>query len=276
MPGNSNISWTDKSWNASTGCTKVGPECDNCYADELSLRLKAQGKKNYVNGFDYTEHPELLDWPLHIKKPSKIFVASMSDPFHHKATLQFQEALFGTMKLAHWHTFQMLTKRPGKMHDYFQLHEIPPNLWVGTSVGVKKSKWRIGWIREIKQASVRFLSIEPLLEPLDLIEADLQGINWVIVGGESGSHYRPMPWDEVRKIRDLCQKMGIAFFFKQGEGRYPGQNDKLDGREWKEFPTVISTVENQSVQETAISCVRTHEIGIRTHEMKEPEGKGIS
>lgn len=236
MPGKTKISWSDQSWNASTGCTTVGPECDHCYAAELTPRLQAMGQKRYANGFNYTEHPELLDWPLHVKKPSKIFVASMSDPFHEKASLAFQEALIGTIKLAHWHTFQMLTKRPQLMQQYFTSHEVPPNLWVGTSVGVKKSKWRMEWVKRITQAKVRFLSIEPLLEPLDLTEIELQGIDWVIVGGESGNNYRPMPWNEVRKIRDLCLHMGIAFFFKQGEGRYPGQNDKLDGQEWKQFP----------------------------------------
>lgn len=239
MPGDSNIGWTDKTWNPSTGCTPVDEDCWRCYAEDLALEMQAKGVKRYANGFKFTIHPDSLNWPLTVKVPSRIFVNSMSDLFHHQMPPAFLEAVVGTMKLASWHTFQVLTKRPVQMAEFFATHECPPNVYLGTSVGMAKAKWRIKALKKIKNCKVLFLSCEPILKPLEMTEEDLQGIQWVIAGAESGDRRRPFDINEARKLRDLCVKLGIPFFYKQGSSKYPGQNRVLDGRTWDEFPKVM-------------------------------------
>lgn len=237
MPGRSNIGWLygGYSWNPMTGCTEVGQECDHCYARVQAEKLQARGAKSYANGFRYTEHPDLLDFPLTVKTPSMFFVASMSDPFHEAASPDFTDHVVDVISRAAQHTFILLTKRPQIAEKYFASRPCPANLWPGTSVGVKASKWRIRHLQNI-DCEVRVLSVEPLLERLEFIPAELARIGWVIVGGESGEKFRPMPTGEPQRIRDLCGALNIPFFYKQSAGRFPGMNDELDGQKWKERP----------------------------------------
>ncbi len=288
MADKTGIEWTDATWNPTTGCDKVSPGCDNCYAMTLAPRLKAMGSPRYQNdgdpatsgpGFGFTMHPDALTQPLRWSRSRKVFVNSMSDLFHSDITIEFLADVFAVMVRAHWHTFQVLTKRPGRMRSILSspiwsealvnsAHwdtdldpETPaPNVWLGTSVeDQKRAEQRVPVLRDTP-AAVRFLSMEPLLGPVTFRWAKwhpmvnsnhldgLRGLDWVIVGGESGRGARPMHADWARTLRDECVEAGAAFHFKQW-----GSHDEhgtpmhkklagrlLDGRTWDEFPSVVA------------------------------------
>jgi protein gp37 len=239
MADKSAIEWTDATWNPVTGCTKISAGCDNCYAARFAERWRGTPGHPFEAGFDLTLRPNRLEQPLRWEKPRRIFVNSMSDLFHKDVPTYFIDDVFGIMDRAHWHQFQVLTKRPEIMQrhmeqQYGSSHVVPPNIWLGVSVEEAKVKRRIDVLR-MTPARVRFLSIEPLIGPLG--ELDLAGIHWVIVGGESGPGARPIHPDWVREIRDQCIAQNVPFFFKQWGGIRPKSNGcELDGREWNEMP----------------------------------------
>jgi len=235
VASNSKIEWTETTWNPVTGCSKVSSGCLNCYAERMAHRLHAMGNPNYRNGFDVTLHPHLLDAPLTWKRPRMIFVNSMSDLFHEEVPIEFIQAVFATMERAHWHTFQILTKRSRRLVELGDLLSWPPNVWMGVSVEDMDVTSRVDDLRSVG-AEVRFLSLEPLLGPLSALNLD--GIHWVIVGGESGPGARPMDPDWVVNIRDQCDAVGVPFFFKQWGGVFKKRNGRqLDGRTWDELPS---------------------------------------
>lgn len=230
----SHIEWTQVTWNPVTGCTKVSSGCKHCYAARMAKRLKGMGQHRYKNGFDVTLHDDLLEVPLSWNKPKMIFVNSMSDLFHEAVPLAFIEAVFDVIGEAHWHTFQVLTKRAERLVEVADQLHWPPNLWMGVSVESPRYLSRVRLLREVP-ASVRFLSLEPLLEPLPRLP--LAGIHWVIVGGESGPGARPMQPAWVRQIREQCAKRDIPFFFKQWGGVWKSRAGRvLDGQTWNEMP----------------------------------------
>ena len=206
------IEWTDRTWNPITGCTKFSAGCAHCYAEIMARRLKAMGNPKYGNGFQVTMHPEALTEPLLWKKPHNIFVCSMSDIFHKDVPFEFIDQIMQTIAQTPQHSYQILTKRAERMNEYFSTHFIPQNVWLGVTVETNNVKQRIDYLRNIP-ATVRFLSCEPLLENLG--EINLQNINWVIVGGESGNQARPMKEEWVLNIKEQVDKSGAAFFFKQ-------------------------------------------------------------
>ncbi len=206
------IEWTDKTWNPITGCTKQSPGCLHCYAETMSKRLKAMGLDKYSNGFVLTLHPENLTEPLKWTKAHNIFVCSMSDLFHKDVPNSFIDEIMDTIRKTPQHRYQILTKRAERMSEYFKKHPVPENVWLGVTVECSQTKYRIDCLRNIP-AKIRFLSCEPLLESLE--ELNLQGIEWVIVGGESGSLARPMKEEWVLEIKTQTENQGSAFFFKQ-------------------------------------------------------------
>lgn len=230
MSKTTKIEWTDKTWNPVTGCTKISAGCANCYAEVMSRRLCAMGQRKYRNEFKITTHDDTLMEPFNWKSPHIVFVCSMGDLFHEDVPFQFIDKVLTTMKATPQHTYQILTKRASEMAAYFADRIIPENVWVGVTVDVAISKERIDYLRNIK-ASIRFLSCEPLLE--DLGKIDLNNIDWVIVGGESGSKARPMKEKWVLSIKEQSDKLGIPFFFKQwGTWGCDGikRNKKLNGK----------------------------------------------
>lgn len=234
MSEKSAIEWTDSTWNPVTGCTKVSPGCKHCYAETFAERWRGIPDHPYEQGFDLRIWPERLDLPLSWKKPRIIFVNSMSDLFHEKVPLTFIRKVFRTMKKADWHTFQVLTKRAERLATVVPKLDWPSNVWIGVSVETTKYLYRIDMLRDIPGA-VRFLSLEPLLGPLD--QLNLTGIDWVIVGGESGPGARPLDPEWVRTIRDQCCDAGVPFFFKQWGGVQKKKAGRvLDGRTWDELP----------------------------------------
>lgn len=206
------IEWTDKTWNPITGCTKYSAGCLHCYAETMARRLKAMGLDKYRNGFHLTLHEENIQEPLTWKKSHNIFVCSMSDIFHRDVPDSFIEKIMDTIRQTPQHRYQILTKRAERMAEFFSMHEIPENVWLGVTVECSKTKYRIDCLRSIP-ASVHFLSCEPLLESLGTL--NLQGIEWVIVGGESGTQARPMHEDWVIEIKEQAEQQNTAFFFKQ-------------------------------------------------------------
>jgi protein gp37 len=239
MADATSIEWTDATWNPVTGCTKISPGCDHCYAERFSERFRGTHGHPFETGFDLTLRPERLEQPLQWQRPRMIFVNSMSDLFHKEIPKEFIGRVFDTMEAASWHTFQVLTKRSSLMRDFLRkrygTRRGPFHVWFGVSIedGTKTS--RIRHLREAP-AGVRFLSIEPLIGPIGKL--DLTGIDWVIVGGESGPGARPMKEEWVLDVRDQCQARGVAFFFKQWGGRTPRTGGRLlDGEEWSQFPT---------------------------------------
>lgn len=236
MANNSSIEWTESTWNPLTGCTKISPGCRHCYAERMALRLQAMGQPNYADGFKLTLHENALELPLRWKKPQTIFVNSMSDLFHKNVPVDFIQRMFGVMRRAHWHQFQILTKRADRLEQLDAQIEWPRNVWMGVSVEQKDYTFRIDHLRRTG-AAVKFLSLEPLLGPLPKLK--LRGIDWVIVGGESGPGARPMETDWVTDIRDQCHKAGVPFFFKQWGGVRKKQAGRtLDGRTWDEMPVM--------------------------------------
>ncbi|HEU0073514.1 MAG TPA: phage Gp37/Gp68 family protein [Dehalococcoidia bacterium] len=241
MSLNSHIEWTEATWNPVTGCTQVSPGCANCYAKTFAERFRGVPGHPYEMGFDLTLRPERLEQPLQWKKPQLIFVNSMSDLFHEDVPDHFVRQVFDTMEAAHWHRFQLLTKRPERLVSLAPTLKFPENLWVGVSVENQRWTSRIDELRKVP-AAIRFLSCEPLLGPL--AELNLSDIHWVIVGGESGHHARPMKADWAREIRSQCQEKGVPFFFKQWgahdeEGVRRGKSKTgrlLDDRTWDQLP----------------------------------------
>ena len=234
MGAKSTIEWTESTWNPVTGCTKISPGCDHCYAERLSLRLQAMGQPNYAKGFALTLQPQALELPLRWKTPQVIFVNSMSDLFHKDVPLEFIQRAFDVMKRAHWHRFQILTKRSVRLESISSKLDWQPNIWMGVSVENKDYMFRINHLRNTN-ARVKFLSIEPLLGPLP--DLNLNGIDWVIVGGESGPGARPMLKSWVLDIRDQCQSEGVPFFFKQWGGTNKKKSGRvLENRTWDEMP----------------------------------------
>ncbi len=228
------IEWTESTWNPVTGCDKVSPGCKNCYAERLAKRLKAMGQANYSNGFSLTLHEEALGLPLRWRRPRTIFVNSMSDLFHEKVPARFIHSLFRVMVEASHHRFQVLTKRSTRLRELAPELPWPPNVWMGVSVETDEQLWRIDDLRQTN-AAIRFLSLEPLLGPLHHL--DLDGIQWVIVGGESGPRARPIAREWVTEIRDRCTGAGVPFFFKQWGGIHKRESGRrLDGRTWNGIP----------------------------------------
>ncbi len=242
----SKIEWTEETWNPTTGCTKVSAGCKNCYAEVMATRLKAMSTPGYENGFEFSMMPERLEQPLKRKKSTKYFVNSMSDLFHEKMPDEFLNKIMGVIDLTPQHVYQILTKREDAMFKYFKNRRVPENIWLGVSVEDKKSGVpRIDKLRNI-DATIKFLSVEPLLE--DIGTVDLSGIDWVIVGGESGAKARPMKKEWASNIKKQCEEQNVAFFFKQwgtwgGDGvrRNKKVNGRiLEGKEWNEYPEMIA------------------------------------
>ncbi len=249
MAGKSAIEWTDATWNPVTGCTKISAGCDNCYAERFAERFRGVPGHPYEQGFDLTLRPERVNQPLAWRAPRMIFVNSMSDLFHKHVPFAFVDGVFDTMERARWHTFQLLTKRSSLMRKYvnarYKERLVPSHIWLGVSVedGTKLS--RVQHLRDT-HASIRFLSVEPLIGPVG--EIDLNGIHWVIVGGESGPNARPMKSEWAREVRDQCINAGVPFFFKQWGGLRPKSGGRrLDEREWNELPK-YSRRDEQSMQ----------------------------
>ena len=238
MADGSSIEWTDATWNPVTGCTKISRGCDNCYAERFAERFRGVSGHPYSSGFDLTLRPARLGQPLTWQASRMIFVNSMSDLFHKSIDDAFLDLVFDTMEQATWHIFQVLTKRSSRMRKYLRIRyseKAPPaHIWFGVSVEESSAKGRIEHLRSAP-AAVRFLSVEPMIGrigPLDLCK-----LHWVIVGGESGPHARPIEGDWVREVRDQCIASRVAFFFKQWGGLRPKSGGRdLDGVEWSEFP----------------------------------------
>lgn len=234
MASKSKIEWTETTWNPLSGCSKISTGCKFCYAERMASRLKAMGQPNYRNGFNLTLHEHVLSHPLNWKKSQIVFVNSMSDLFHEDVPLAFIEKVFNTMTMASWHVFQVLTKRAKRLYQMHPKIEWPSNVWMGVSVENQSNLERIDYLRATN-AKVKFLSLEPLLGALP--NMNLQGIDWVIVGGESGPGARPMKEEWVIDIKDQCQKAGVPFFFKQWGGVFKKRNGRfLQNRTWNEMP----------------------------------------
>jgi protein gp37 len=238
MATNSPIEWTDATWNPVTGCTKVSPGCKHCYAERMSKRLQAMGNKNYRNGFEVTLQPHMLELPVRWKGARRIFVNSMSDLFHEDVPLSYIQDVFSVMRRANWHQYQVLTKRSDRLLELSAELPWAPQIWMGVSVESADYVERIEHLRKTG-AFVKFLSVEPLLGPIPKLK--LHGIDWVIVGGESGPGARPMEEAWVKDIRNQCQKAGTAFFFKQWGGvQKKRARRELEGRTWDEMPELVT------------------------------------
>jgi protein gp37 len=234
MASKSSIEWTESTWNPLTGCNKISSGCKNCYAERMARRLTAMGVPSYANGFKLTLHPHLLRLPIQWPKPQMIFVNSMSDLFHEDVPLDFIQAVFVVMREASWHTFQVLTKRSDRLLELSPLIEWPSNVWMGVSVESPNYIPRVRHLQRTR-ARVKFLSLEPLLVPLPRLP--LKGIDWVIVGGESGPRSRPIKPEWVTQIRDQCIAKDVPFFFKQRGGVNKKRTGRvLAGRTWDEMP----------------------------------------
>ena len=236
MNPTTSIEWTESTWNPVRGCTKVSPGCKHCYAETFAERWRGIPGHPYEQGFDLRLVPEKLAEPLRWKSPRLIFVNSMSDLFHEDVPFSFIEQVFKAMERAHWHTFQVLTKRAERLAELADRLVWPPNVWQGVSVESERYLARVARLQTVP-AAVRFLSLEPLLGPLPSLP--LEGISWVIVGGESGHRHRPMDADWVRDIRGQCLRKGVSFFFKQWGGRTPKAHGRaLDGKTWSQMPAL--------------------------------------
>ena len=240
MSDKSAIEWTDATWNPVTGCTKITRGCDHCYAERFAERFRGVPGHPFENGFDLTLRPQRLSQPLSWKRPRMIFVNSMSDLFHKDIPEEFIDQVFATMEEAHQHVFQILTKRSSLMRDYlrrrYKCRPAPKHIWCGVSIEDNTATARI---RHLQQTPIpiRFLSIEPLLGPIEGL--DIEGIAWVIVGGESGPKARPMKPEWVIDIRDYCQQEKVPFFFKQWGGRTPKAGGRLlENAEYNAMPAL--------------------------------------
>ena len=236
MAQNSKIEWTESTWNPVTGCTKISAGCKNCYAERMALRLKAAGSPNYAKGFRVTLHEHALEIPLRWKQPRAIFVNSMSDLFHKDVPLDFISRIFDVMHRASHHRFQILTKRSHRLLELNSKLTWPENVWMGVTVENSECAFRIDHLRQTG-AAIKFISFEPLLGPIP--DINLKGIDWVIVGGESGPRARPMVPDWAIDMRDQCIAADVPFFFKQWGGVNKKQAGRLlDGRERNEMPRI--------------------------------------
>jgi protein gp37 len=234
MATNSSIEWTESTWNPVTGCTKISSGCQHCYAERMARRLKAMGQANYRNGFRVATHARALDLPLRWKQPQAVFVNSMSDLFHQGVPAEFILRVFEVMNQARQHRYQVLTKRAERLAELAPRLPWAPHIWMGVTVESRQYLDRIDRLRGTG-AHVKFLSIEPLLSAMPGL--DLAGIDWVIVGGESGPGARPMDASWVTDIRDQCAAAGVAFFFKQWGGFNKKKHGRvLQGRTWDEMP----------------------------------------
>lgn len=234
MSLNSKIEWTEATWNPVTGCSKISTGCMNCYAERLANRLKAMGNPNYKNGFEVTIHEKSLQFPLKLKTPKMILVNSMSDLFHIEVPIDFIKKVFNVMKLADHHIFQVLTKRSERLKEILSQINCTRNIWIGVSVENDRYADRIDHLRQI-DAKVKFISIEPLIGPIHNL--NLKGIDWVIVGGESGPNARILEKEWVLEIRDQCIRANVPFFFKQWGGINKKKAGRvLEGKTWSEFP----------------------------------------
>lgn len=245
MAVDSEIEWTEATWNPTTGCTKISPGCKNCYAATLSKRLKAMGVHKYRNEFKFTEQPDDIELPFTWKKGKKIFVNSMSDLFHEQSRMEFIAKCFDVMIKADWHQYQVLTKRSTIMLEFSKLFEkyfdavIPPHIWMGVSVENADYVWRIDELRKVR-CHTRFISFEPLLDSVGKV--DLTGIDWVIIGGESGFGFRQVQEEWVKEIIKQCKKQNVAVFFKQWGGIRPKSGGReLDGRTFDEYPEIVES-----------------------------------
>jgi protein gp37 len=242
------IEWTDATWNPVSGCTKISPGCDHCYAERFAERFRGVGGHPFEAGFDLTLRPHKLEEPLRWRRPRRVFVNSMSDLFHKDIPVEFVDQVFHTMERAHWHVFQVLTKRSSLLRRYVNRRypdgSAPPHIWLGVSVEDRRALVRLRHLREAR-ASMRFVSFEPLLEHLGPL--NLEGIGWAIAGGESGPGRRPIQREWVRSIRDQCRAADVAFFFKQWGGITPKSGgNSLDGDRWQQYPAVPATPSVQS------------------------------
>lgn len=242
MSNSSSIEWTEATWNPTTGCTKISPGCKNCYAEKLSKRLKAMGVKKYKNNFKFTEQPDDLDLPLKWKKQKRIFVNSMSDLFHEESRMEYIGNCFHTMLQADHHFYQVLTKRSVKMLEFSKMfeeyfgHKIPAHIWMGVSIENADYRWRINDLRKVK-CHIRFLSIEPLIGSVGKL--NLKGIDWVIIGGESGYGFRPVKKEWILDIIRQCKKQKVAVFFKQWGGIRPKSGGRIiNRRTYDEYPEI--------------------------------------
>lgn len=234
MAERSRIEWTDCTWNPVTGCSKISSGCAHCYAERMANRLKAMGSPNYRNGFAVQCHPELLARPAKWRRPRRVFVNSMGDLFHPEVPVDFVAQVFQTMAEADQHIYQVLTKRPAYMYEFSTTLEWPPHVWAGVTVESSHYLYRVAELRRVK-AAVRFLSLEPLLGPVT--DLALDGIHWVIVGGESGPGARTMQQRWVLDVRDRCLEAGVPFFFKQWGGVHRSARGRLlEGRVWDDLP----------------------------------------
>jgi protein gp37 len=238
MSTNTKIEWTDATWNPVRGCTKISPGCKNCYAERFAERFRGVKGHPFEQGFDLRLVPDKLEAPLRWKTPQRIFVNSMSDLFHADVPLSYINDVFDVMRRAHWHQYQVLTKRSERVLELCPQLNWQPQIWMGVSVENADYVHRIDDLRKTG-AYVKFLSLEPLLGPLPTLK--LQGIDWAIVGGESGPGARPMNAQWVTDLRDQCQRAGVAFFFKQWGGvRKKEAGRELEGRTWDEMPELVS------------------------------------
>lgn len=236
MASNSSIEWTESTWNPVTGCNKISPGCKHCYAERMAKRLQAMGQPNYINGFELAPHESALQLPLKWKKPQTIFVNSMSDLFHKDVPVAFIQKVFEVMQRANWHNYQILTKRSARLLELDSILPWAPHIWMGVSVETEDYAFRIEHLRQTT-AHIKFLSLEPLLGPLQRL--NLNAIDWVIVGGESGPGARQMNPLWVIDIRNQCQKNRVPFFFKQWGGTRKKQTGReLEGRTWDEMPLI--------------------------------------
>lgn len=240
MADGTSIEWTNATWNPVTGCTKISAGCDHCYAERFSERFRGVPNHPFRTGFDLTLRPERLEQPIQWRRSRMIFVNSMSDLFHKLVPFEFVDRVFDTMELANWHTFQVLTKRSSRMRDYvrgrYGQSGAPGHIWLGVSI---EDGGKLSRVRHLQQTPVpiRFLSIEPLIGPVGKLPLD--GIGWVIVGGESGPQARPVDPQWVRDVRDQCVPQKVPFFFKQWGGLRPKSGGRsLDGEKWNQWPSM--------------------------------------
>lgn len=244
------IEWTEATWNPTTGCTKISPGCANCYAERLTKRLQMMGVKKYERGFQFVQHNDDLYLPLTWRKSKKIFVNSMSDLFHEKSDFEFVKKCFFSMIMANWHTYQILTKRPQRMARFSNLFEtefkikIPHHIWMGTSIESENYNWRIDELRRVR-CHARFISFEPLIG--DVGQINLEGVDWIIIGGESGYGFRQVKKDWIKNIVKQCKQQDVAVFFKQWGGIRPKSGGReLDGKTFDEYPQIQVSEQTKS------------------------------
>ena len=234
MAQKSKIEWTESTWNPVNGCTKISPGCKNCYAERFALRLKAAKNPSYINGFQVTLHERVLSLPFKWHKPQSIFVNSMSDLFHENVPDEFIFTIFDIMNKANWHRFQILTKRSDRLLSLSPKLGWAPHIWMAVTVEDSEHVYRVSQLRRTG-AAIKFLSLEPLLGPIPGL--NLEGVDWVIAGGESGPYARPVEPYWITSVRDQCQESKVPFFFKQWGGvRKKRAGRELDGRTWDEMP----------------------------------------